>query len=74
MTAPKVFPLKSATPKWLTPEQFAAVMGVSVHAVYRQLRAGTLPVTSWRIGSLWRISRPETERLLDGDSPERRPA
>jgi len=46
---------------YLTPEQVAEVLDLSVGAVYRRLQAGDL--AGFQLGRQWRVPRDEVERF-----------
>lgn len=46
---------------YLTPDQAAELLGVSVGTVYRQLQAGDL--AGFQLGRQWRIPRDEIEKF-----------
>lgn len=47
---------------YLTPEQAADILGVSVGAVYRRLQSGDL--AGFQLGRQWRIPPDEIEKFL----------
>ncbi|HLG51541.1 MAG TPA: helix-turn-helix domain-containing protein [Chloroflexota bacterium] len=47
---------------YLTPEEAAELLGISIAAVYRRLQAGDL--AGFQIRRQWRIPRQEIEALL----------
>ena len=54
----------------LTVEETAAMLGETRSTLYRALKAGTLPLPVFRIGSRIRIPRRAVERLIEGLDPE----
>lgn len=62
------------TPKpLLSVEEAAILLGETRSTLYRALKAGTLPLPVFRIGSRIRIPRRAVERLIDGLDPEQPP-
>lgn len=47
----------------ITPEETAALLGISRYHVYRQLSAGAIP--SRKVGKRWIIYRADVERLVN---------
>ena len=64
--------LKSSRPL-LSVEETANLLGETRSTLYRALKAGTLPLPVFRIGSRIRIPRRAVERLIDGLDPEQLP-
>jgi excisionase family DNA binding protein len=54
----------------LSVEETAALLGETRSTLYRALKAGTLPLPVFRIGSRIRIPRRAVERLIEGLDPE----
>lgn len=48
-------------PTFLTPEQAAECMGISINHMYAHLRRGTIPGV--KLGKIWRINRATIEAL-----------
>jgi excisionase family DNA binding protein len=63
---------KSSKPL-LSVEETAILLGETRSTLYRALKAGTLPLPVFRIGSRIRIPRRAVERLIDGLDPEQHP-
>jgi excisionase family DNA binding protein len=55
--------------QFLSPAEFAELLGVSTKTVRRQIQAGKLP--AWRFGGQWRI---DAKALLQFASPSTEPA
>jgi len=51
---------------YLTPEQVAEILDVSVGVVYRRLQSGDL--AGFQLGRQWRIPREEVEKFLQRTS------
>ncbi len=54
----------------LSVEEAAILLGETRSTLYRAVKAGTLPLPVFRIGSRIRIPRRAVERLIDGMEPE----
>jgi excisionase family DNA binding protein len=54
----------------LSVEETAILLGETRSTLYRALKAGTLPLPVFRIGSRIRIPRRAVERLIEGLDPE----
>lgn len=52
--------------EYLTPEEVAEALKVSVKVVKDWLRAGTIPGT--KVGKLWRVPRTDLEQWLEGNT------
>jgi excisionase family DNA binding protein len=63
---------KSSKPL-LSVEETAILLGETRSTLYRALKAGTLPLPVFRIGSRIRIPRRAVESLIDGLDPEQHP-
>ena len=57
----------------LSVEETAILLGETRSTPYRALKAGTLPLPVFRIGSDFRIPRRAVERLIEGLDPEELP-
>jgi len=57
----------------LSVEETAILLGETRSTLYRALKAGTLPLPVFRIGSRIRIPRRAVERLIEGLDPENPP-
>lgn len=55
----------------LSIDETAMLLGETRSTLYRALKAGTLPLPVFRIGSRIRIPRRAVERLIEGLEPER---
>lgn len=53
----------------LSVEETAILLGETRSTLYRAVKAGTLPLPMFRIGSRIRIPRSAVERLIAGDMP-----
>jgi excisionase family DNA binding protein len=53
----------------LSVEEVAILLGETRSTLYRAVRAGTLPLPIFRIGSRIRIPRRAVERLIEGSDP-----
>lgn len=54
----------------LSIEETAILLGETRSTLYRAVKAGTLPLPMFRIGSRIRIPRSAVERLIAGEAPE----
>lgn len=50
-------------PEFLTPQEVAELLRVSVYTVRRWIKEGDLP--AYKVGRSWRIDQEELERWLD---------
>ncbi|MGO9028620.1 MAG: helix-turn-helix domain-containing protein [Acidimicrobiales bacterium] len=57
----------------LSVDETAILLGETRSTLYRALKAGTLPLPAFRIGSRIRIPRRAVERLIEGLDPEQAP-
>ena len=53
----------------LSVEETAVLLGETRSTLYRAVKAGTLPLPMFRIGSRIRIPRSAVERLIAGETP-----
>jgi excisionase family DNA binding protein len=53
----------------LSVEETAILLGETRSTLYRAVKAGTLPLPMFRIGSRIRIPRSAVERLIAGEAP-----
>jgi excisionase family DNA binding protein len=53
----------------LSVEETAVLLGETRSTLYRAVKAGTLPLPMFRIGSRIRIPRSAVERLIAGEAP-----
>lgn len=53
----------------LSVEETAVLLGETRSTLYRAVKAGTLPLPTFRIGSRIRIPRSAVERLIAGEAP-----
>lgn len=51
-------------------DQLAEMLGLTRQAVSRQARNGTLPVSGFRVGRIWRFARADVDRLASGSGNE----